>query len=630
MPEGFARIAAVSLPVHLGDVEANEREIMLALERLRTQGVQAAVFPELCLTGYTLGDLLLHGLVQDRAWAALKRLKAHTDGLTAVVGLPFCHEGRLYNCAAVLANGEIWALVPKTYLPNGNEFYETRWFASGAGVHETVSRDGLTFPLSADTLFEMGGFVFGVELCEDLWVPLPPSSHLAVEGADLILNPSASNALAAKHAYRRGLLSQQSGRLYAGYAYAGAGFGESTSDMVFDGYTGVFENGRALSEGERFSMSGSLAVADVDIGRLRYQRQRNGSFHQMPRLTRGIQRLTLGPAHDAPLPLMRPLEPLPFVPFGAEAGERLEEIAGIQCMGLETRLHAVHGRTVVVGVSGGLDSTLALLVAVRAFDALGLDRSGIHAITMPGMGTGGRTHSNAQKLMEALGVTALEIPIEKAVRQHFLDIGQDENVHDVTYENSQARERTQILMDYANKVGGIVLGTGDLSEAALGFCTYNGDHMSSYNGNCSVPKTLVKSLVGYLSRCFDETVAAICQDVIDTPISPELLPTSQGELQQRTEDILGDYALHDFFLYHLMDSGASAGKLKMLAMQAFHGVYDEARVEAQLKTFLRRFFAQQFKRNCVPDGPKVGSVSLSPRGDWRMPSDMQAGMWLDF
>ena len=282
MPEGFARIAAVSLPVHLGDVEANEREIMLALERLRTQGVQAAVFPELCLTGYTLGDLLLHGLVQDRAWAALKRLKAHTDGLTAVVGLPFCHEGRLYNCAAVLANGEIWALVPKTYLPNGNEFYETRWFASGAGVHETVSRDGLTFPLSADTLFEMGGFVFGVELCEDLWVPLPPSSHLAVEGADLILNPSASNALAAKHAYRRGLLSQQSGRLYAGYAYAGAGFGESTSDMVFDGYTGVFENGRALSEGERFSMSGSLAVADVDIGRLRYQRQRNGSFHQMP------------------------------------------------------------------------------------------------------------------------------------------------------------------------------------------------------------------------------------------------------------------------------------------------------------------------------------------------------------
>ena len=414
MPEGFARIAAVSLPVHLGDVEANEREIMLALERLRTQGVQAAVFPELCLTGYTLGDLLLHGLVQDRAWAALKRLKAHTDGLTAVVGLPFCHEGRLYNCAAVLANGEIWALVPKTYLPNGNEFYETRWFASGAGVHETVSRDGLTFPLSVDTLFAMGGFVFGVELCEDLWVPLPPSSHLAVEGADLILNPSASNALAAKHAYRRGLLSQQSGRLYAGYAYAGAGFGESTSDMVFDGYTGVFENGRALS------------------------------------------------------------------------------------------------------------------------------------------------------------------------------------------------------------------------EAALGFCTYNGDHMSMYNVNCSVPKTLVKSLVWHLGRCFGVSVASICQDVIATPISPELLPTSQGELQQRTEDILGDYALHDFFLYHLMDSGASAGKLKMLAMQAFHGVYGEARVEAQLKTFLRRFFAQQFKRNCVPDGPKVGSVSLSPRGDWRMPSDMQAGMWLDF
>ena len=635
MRDGFVKVAAVTPKIRVADTTYNAGVIVEGIREAAVAGAKVIVLPELVITGYTCSDLFLQEYLLEQAKRALGTIAEETAEVDAIlfVGLPLAYNGKLYNVAAVLCRGEVLGFVPKTYLPNYNEFYEARHFARGMADPVEVDFQGECVPMGTRLLFvctSLPELKIGAELCEDLWTPIPPSCQLAVDGADVIVNPSASNALAAKHAYRRGLLSQQSGRLYAGYAYAGAGFGESTSDMVFDGYTGVFENGRALSEGERFSMSGSLAVADVDIGRLRYQRQRNGSFHQMPRLTRDIQRLTLGPAHDAPLPLMRPLEPLPFVPFGAEAGERLEEIAGIQCMGLETRLHAVHGRTVVVGVSGGLDSTLALLVAVRAFDALGLDRSGIHAITMPGMGTGGRTHANAQRLMEALGVTALEIPIEKAVRQHFLDIGQDENVHDVTYENSQARERTQILMDYANKVGGIVLGTGDLSEAALGFCTYNGDHMSMYNVNCSVPKTLVKSLVGYLSRCFDETVAAICQDVIDTPISPELLPTSQGELQQRTEDILGDYALHDFFLYHLMDSGASAGKLKMLAMQAFHGVYGEARVEAQLKTFLRRFFAQQFKRNCVPDGPKVGSVSLSPRGDWRMPSDMQAGMWLDF
>ena len=628
MPEGFARIAAVSLPVHLGDVEANEREIASALDGLKQRGVQAAVFPELCLTGYTLGDLLLHGLVQERAWAALLRLAARTQGITAVVGLPFCHEGRLYNCAAVLGGGAVRALAPKTYLPNGNEFYETRWFVSGAGVRETVERDGVSCPLSPDLIFDLGGFTLGVELCEDLWTPLPPSSHLAVEGADILLNPSASNALTGKHAYRRALLSQQSGRLYAGYAYAGAGFGESTGDMVFDGYTGVFENGRALSEGERFSMAGGMAIADVDVRRLRYQRQRNGSFHQMPRREHGAALLRLPPPCEAPAPLLRAIEPLPFVPSGPDAAERMEEVASIQCMGLQTRLRAIHGERLVIGVSGGLDSTLALLVAARAFDALGLDRSGIHAITMPGMGTGGRTRSNADKLMAALGVTALEIPIGEAVKQHFRDIGQDENVHDVAYENSQARERTQILMDYANRINAIVLGTGDLSEAALGFCTYNGDHMSMYNVNCSVPKTLVRRLVAHMSEGFGAETAAVCRDVIDTPISPELLPVSDGELQQRTEDILGDYALHDFFLYHLMDSGASPDKLLLLACQAFEGVYGTDQVRAQLHTFLRRFFTQQFKRSCMPDGPKVGSVSLSPRGDWRMPSDMRYDLWL--
>lgn len=629
MPKGFARVAAVSVPVRLGDVETNEKQILAAIEDLRRRGVQLAVFPELCLTGYTVGDLVQHELLQRRAWEAMLRLCRQTEDMAVVVGLPFSDSGRLYNCAAVLQNRQVRGLVPKTYLPNGNEFYETRWFASGADVETFILRDGADCTLRPSMLFELDEFRFGVELCEDLWAPIPPSCQLAVEGADIIVNPSASNALVAKHQYRRELISQQSGRLYAGYVYAGAGFGESTSDMVFDGYTAVFENGRALSEGERFSLTGGMALADIDIGRLRYQRQRNGSFHQMRRAPRAPELVACGPAASAPLPLERSLDALPFVPGGAQAEERLEEIVNIQCMGLETRLRAIGLTRLVVGVSGGLDSTLALLIAVRAFDALGLDRRGVHALTMPGMGTGSRTRANAQRLMDALGVTSLEIPIGPAVKQHFQDIGQDESVHDVTYENSQARERTQILMDYANKVGGIVLGTGDLSEAALGFCTYNGDHMSMYNVNCSVPKTLVKSLVRYLSeRGFDGAVREVCADVIDTPISPELLPVSDGELNQRTEEILGDYALNDFFLYHLMDSGASPEKLRMLAAQAFDGVYSAERVASQLSVFLKRFFAQQFKRNCVPDGPKVGSVSLSPRGDWRMPSDMSAALWL--
>ncbi|MDD3411784.1 MAG: NAD(+) synthase, partial [Eubacteriales bacterium] len=613
----FARIAACSLRVHLGNVEENKREILARMKTLSARGVQAAVFPELCLTGYTLGDLLLHQPLQRAAWEAMLQLAAQTNDMAVVVGLPVNCKGRLYNCAAVLQGGRVRGLVPKTYLPNGNEFYETRWFVGGGQESEpffwTQGGEEEGCELAAGQLFDMGDFTFAVEICEDLWTPLPPSSRYAVSGADIILNPSASNALVSKHAYRRDLLRQQSGRLYAGYAYAGAGFGESTSDMVFCGYTGIFENGRALSEGKRFTQEGDTAVADIDIQRLRYQRQRNGSFHQMPReefMT------TVELSHNAFAPkaeLLRPIEPLPFVPSGEHAQENLEEIARIQCTGLMTRLSAIRCKDVVVGVSGGLDSTLSLLVCVKAFDLLGLPRAGVHAVTMPGMGTGARTKSNADKLMEALGVSASEIAIGPAVRQHFADIGQDENVHDVTYENSQARERTQILMDLANKVGGIVLGTGDMSEAALGFCTYNGDHMSMYNVNCSVPKTLVKSLVRYLSeQDFGDVVKAVCADVIDTPISPELLPVTEGELNQRTEDILGDYALHDFFLYHLMDSGSGPERLRALAGQAFAGVYDAAKIDEQLRTFLRRFFQQQYKRNCVPDGPKVGSISLSP------------------
>lgn len=625
----FARVAAVSLRVHLGDVERNKREILEKMRELEAQGVQAAVFPELCITGYTLGDLLLHETVQQSAYAAMLDLAEQARGMAVVVGLPLCVRSRLYNCAAVLQNGEVKGIVPKTYLPNGNEFYETRWFVSG---EQTDSEDAKASPpLAPGLLFDMGDFTFAIEICEDLWTPIPPSGRYAVEGADIILNPSASNALVTKHAYRRELLKQQSGRLYAGYAYACAGFGESTSDLAFCGYTGIFESGRVLGEGERFTLGGSCVIADIDVCRLRYQRRRNGSFHQMKRAEAPM---TVVPMACVSLPetaqLLRPLPPLPFVPPDSQGEEDLTEIVNIQCAGLMTRLEAISQKKVVVGVSGGLDSTLALLVAAKACDKLGLKRKNVVAITMPGMGTGVRTRSNARKLMEALKVTALEIPIEAAVKQHFKDIGQDENTHDTTYENCQARERTQILMDYANKAGGIVLGTGDMSEMAIGFTTYGGDHMSMYNVNCSIPKTLVKRLVRHLSEhSFGGAVRDVCLDVLDTPISPELLPAKEGEITQRTEEIVGDYALHDFFLYHLMDSGSGVKRLKRFAVQAFQGVYDEPKIAAQLSEFVRRFFSQQFKRNCVPDGPKVGSVSLSPRGDWRMPSDMSDVLWRD-
>ena len=625
----FARVAAVSLRVHLGDVEKNKREILRKMGELEAMGVQAAVFPELCLTGYTLGDLLTHETVQRSAYAAMLDIASETRGMAVVVGLPLSVRSRLYNCAAVLQNGAVRGIVPKTFLPNGNEFYETRWFVGGEQA--TADDAAANPPLAPGLLFDMGDFTFAVEICEDLWTPIPPSSRYAAEGADIVLNPSASNALVTKHAYRRELLKQQSGRLYAGYAYACSGFGESTSDLAFCGYTGVFESGRVLAEGERFTMNGGCAVADIDVCRLRYQRQRNGSFHQMKR---SDPPMTVVPMACVSVPdgaeLLRPLPPLPFVPPEHQCAENLEEIVNIQCTGLMTRLSAIGLKRVVVGVSGGLDSTLALLVAARSCDRLGLKRTNVVAITMPGMGTGSRTRSNAWKLMEALGVTAHEIPIGEAVKQHFLDIGQDETVHDVTYENSQARERTQILMDYANKVGGIVLGTGDMSEMAIGFCTYGGDHMSMYNVNCSIPKTLIKRLVLHLSESsFEGAVKDVCRDVLDTPISPELLPSKEGEMAQRTEEIVGDYALHDFFLYHLMDSGSGYKRLRRFALQAFKGVYGEERITAQLREFIRRFFSQQFKRNCVPDGPKVGSVSLSPRGDWRMPSDMSDALWRD-
>lgn len=631
MNHGFARIAAVSLRVRLGNVAENEAEILAAMKRLENQDVQAAVFPELCLTGYTLGDLLQHPLVQSRAFQAMERIAKATKAMAVVIGLPLSVNGRLYNCAAVLQGGKVQGIVPKTYLAEGLEYYESRWFVSGAGVSGSVPVSEGEAPFAPGLLFDMGNFAFAVEICQDLWAPAPPSGAYAVAGAEIILNLSASNALVGKQDYRQQLLAQQSGRLYAGYAYASSGFGESTSDLVFCGYTGIYENGQPLAEGERFSLDGGQAIADVDVERLRYLRQRNISFFQSKdeRLA-PLLRIAMEPSGVPALPLRRKLEPLPFVPGGPDASRRFWEITQIQAMGLATRLTAISCQNLVIGVSGGLDSTLALLIAVRTFDLLGLDRKGIHAVTMPGMGTGKRTKTNADALMDALGVSRREISIEKAVMQHFADIGQDPGTHDVTYENSQARERTQILMDIANMQNGIVLGTGDMSELALGFCTYNGDHMSMYNVNGSVPKTLVKELVRYLAESvFDSQVRQVCADILDTPISPELLPAQEGELNQRTEAILGDYALHDFFLYYMLRGGCNPSKLRLLACQAFDGIYDADKIDSQLSTFLRKFFTQQFKRNCVPDGPKVGSIGLSPRGDLRMPSDMSFEMWLE-
>jgi len=613
MPEGFARVAAVSVPVHLGDVQANVNEIIAAMEKLRQKGVQAAVFPELCLTGATLGDLVLRPEVQRKAWKGLLAVAEKAGKMAVVVGLPVGVRGRLYNCAAVLQGGRVHGFVPQVNLP------ENRWFVSGADVYEEVNVNGEAVMLSADQLFDMDSFTFGIEIGQNAWVPATPGTRLTLEGADLILNPAASSAQVGKQIRRLDMMKELSSRLHAGYVYASAGFGESTGDHVFDGCTAIAENGEVLAEGERFCLNGGMAIADVDVEMLRYQRQKDTAFRAAAGGDVCIHQLADAP--EAELPLLRSYDPLPFVP---KTEEGLEEIAQIQCMGLASRLKAIRCENLVIGVSGGLDSTLALLIAARTFDLLGISRKGIHAITMPGMGTGARTKTNADRLMEALGVSASEIPIGPAVKQHFADIGQPEDKHDVTYENAQARERTQILMDYANKVGGIVLGTGDLSEETLGFCTYNGDHMSMYNVNCTVTKTCLRSLTCYLSaHSFDAEVAAICQDVVDTPVSPELLPVTEGELNQRTEDILGDYALHDFFLYHYMESGAGREKLQMLAEQTFRGVYDAQKIAAQLKTFMWRFYTQQFKRSCAPDGPQVGPVSLSPRGGWNMPSDIK-------
>ena len=632
MKYGFLKVAAAVPAVKVADVEYNVNQVESLIAQAEGQGVEVMVFPELCLTGYSCQDLFREQLLIDKAEEGLLVLLDFTRKLDVVciVGLPVQIGSLLYNCAAVIQGGTLLGIVPKTYLPNYGEFYEKRWFASaqdlmpqdvylaGSPVH--VTPDPVIFSTS-------DGARFGIEICEDVWAPTPPSNRLTLAGADVIFNLSASDDLVGKHQYLRQLLCQQSARTMCGYVYASCGFGESTQDVVYGGNAMILENGHLLCESERFSFQPQIKMMQVDIERLRTERRTNSTFiTAQSRVKCTPFNVACKPAMPRDFELMRPVNPYPFIPADDQMQPTCEEILNIQVAGLAKRLYHINGSKAVIGISGGLDSTLALLVTVKAFDKLGLDRRGIIGITMPGFGTTDRTHDNAVKLMQQLGVTIREISIAKAVTQHFMDIGHDAKIHDTTYENSQARERTQILMDVANRENAIVVGTGDLSELALGWATYNGDHMSMYGVNAGVPKTLVRYLVSYIAKSM---ATEVLLDIVDTPISPELIPADEkGNIRQKTEDLVGPYELHDFFLYYFLRFGFRPAKIFMLACRAFNGTYDDEVIKHWLQTFCRRFFTQQFKRSCMPDGPKVGSVSLSPRGDWRMPSDASSVLWL--
>lgn len=637
MKNDFFRAVAASPRVAPGDIRGNIDNMIAVVRQAQADDADMVVFPEMSVTGYTCGDLFHNAALLAGTGAALCELARNTDagGPLVFVGAPLAGGSALYNCAVAI-RGRILGVVPKTYVPNYGEFYEKRWWASapGTGSCDRVRLGAESFDLRADTLFDVGGVRVGVEICEDLWVPVPPSCRAAMAGAEIIANLSASDDVIGKYAYLTSLISQQSARCLCGYVYASAGFGESSTDLVFDGKAIVAENGTLLACDKRWQDGERWAIADIDVAALRHDRVHSGSFDDCRRRC-GVGDFSVVGCGEAVRAggdcLMRKVSPQPFVPDdGALLAGRCEEIVNIQVAGLCRRLDATRCRSLVVGISGGLDSTLALLVAVRAFDRLGLPRDGVLGITMPGFGTTDRTHDNAIKLMRALGVTVREIPIATAVIQHFKDIGHDPEVRDVTYENSQARERTQILMDVANQVGGMVLGTGDMSELALGWATYNGDHMSMYGVNAGVPKTLVRHLTRYFADAADsDECREALLDIIDTPISPELLPADdKGRIAQKTEDLVGPYELHDFFLYYMLRHGFSPRRIFLLARIAFDGRYDDSTIVKWLRTFVRRFFSQQFKRSCLPDGPKVGSVSLSPRGDWRMPSDAVASLWM--
>ncbi len=641
MKHGFIKVAAATPVIRVADCNHNAEQIIKLIDLAQQKGIKLIVFPELSVTGYTCGDLFLQDTLLRGAEENVKRIADYTKGLdlVVVVGFPYSVKGKLYNTAAIIQDGKVLGLVPKMSIPNYTEFYEARHFTSGIADAFPIDFMGEEIYFGSRLLFQcknIPDFILGVEICEDLWIPQSPSIEHCIAGASIIANLSASDELTGKDAYRRDLVKSQSAKLVCGYIYADAGEGESTTDLVFTGHNLIAENGILLTESEPFE--NGIISTEVDLGKLKSERRRMHTYlgqksvpYRMISYSLGSLRAELGQGERLPeIPLSRAIDPAPFVPSNqSEREKRCKDIISIQAMGLKTRLAHIGSSCAVVGISGGLDSTLALLVTNRAFEMLQLDKKGIIAVTMPCFGTTDRTYQNAVELSKCLGVTLLEIPIGEAVELHFRDIGHDKLQHDLTFENSQARERTQVLMDIAGKYNGFVVGTGDMSELALGWATYNGDHMSMYGVNSSVPKTLVRYLVDYFAdTAKDGKLREVLKDILDTPVSPELLPPKNGEISQKTEDIVGPYELHDFFLYYILRFGFEPGKIYRLAKIAFSGVYEEQTILKWLKVFYRRFFTQQFKRSCLPDGPKVGSVSVSPRGDLRMPSDACAALWM--
>lgn len=637
MKSGFLKVCAVSPRVTVAGVQSNLNAALQEIEKANKNKVQILVFPELFLSGYTCGDLFLQTALQGACKSALTAVCRATENsaLVVVIGLPLKFGASLYNCAAVVQNGMVVAVIPKTYIPNYNEYYEKRWFASGDGVNGTIKLNEQEVPFGQTLVRLSDDAVLGVEICEDLWTPSTPGTALALSGANIIINLSASNEVVTKNDYRKNLICMQSAKDFCAYIYASAGVGESTTDLVFSGACTVAENGALLSEGERFAFNGSMAEACMDIEKLNAERAHNTSFTDAAKKLKEKLSEVSTPVGVSDLEyneVNRSFDPHPFVPSdSAEKDERCREILSIQSHALAKRMSHIGAKKAIIGISGGLDSTLALLVTARALKILNLPNENMICVTMPGFGTTDRTYQNAVDLIHAFGATFMEISIRNAARGHMADIGHDESVHDITYENTQARERTQILMDLANKHGAVLVGTGDLSELALGWCTYNADHMSMYGVNAGVPKTLVRHLVRSEAQQLPEEISKILNDILDTPVSPELLPPDEnGNIQQKTEETLGPYEVHDFYLYHFLRFGTRPEKLLFMASRAFAGIYSEEQLKNWLKLFVRRFFTNQFKRSCLPDGPKVGSVSLSPRGDWRMPSDADCSVWLDF
>ena len=630
MKNGFVKVAAATPDIRVADVEFNTQNIINAMEEAQKNGAKILVFPELCVTGYTCSDLFDHSVLLKASRKALLEIAENTNDkdMLVFVGAPLEVNGKLYNVAAAMNQGEIIGFTTKTFLPNYGEFYEMRQFTPGPQTVREITFEGKKIPFGPQILFQAEGMeelVVAAEICEDVWSPVPPSIQAALEGATVIVNCSASDETIGKDTYRRALISGQSARLISGYIYANAGEGESTTDIVFGGHNIIAENGTILKESSRYV--NEIIYSELDLQRITGERRKNTTFQPLDEETLVRVPFTV---EETKTFLTRTFPKKPFVPSDEQTrAQRCEEILTIQAMGLKKRLAHTNARTAVVGISGGLDSTLALLVTARAFDMLGRDKKDIIAVTMPCFGTTDRTYQNACEMSKKVGATLIEVPIADAVNVHFRDIGHDPEDHSVTYENCQARERTQVLMDIANKTWGMVIGTGDLSELALGWATYNGDHMSMYGVNASVPKTLVRHLVKYAADdTKDEALKNVLYDVLDTPVSPELLPPKDGDIAQKTEDLVGPYELHDFFLYFMLRFGYEPSKIFRIACMTFDGEYDKETIFKWLETFCRRFFSQQFKRSCLPDGPKVGTVALSPRGDWRMPSDACVAVWM--